>query len=106
MPGLERRLIRYPQLYSRIGFAHEFRPLANRELLDIITEHWHELGLQLRSGTLDDPDAIAAVARITGGNFRLIQRLFVQINRIVAINNLTTVTHDVVETARASLIIA
>lgn len=52
-----------------------------------------------------DPDAIAAVARITGGNFRLIQRLFVQINRIATINNLTAVTRDVVETARQSLII-
>ncbi|MFZ1353093.1 MAG: ATP-binding protein, partial [Leptotrichiaceae bacterium] len=37
--------------------------------------------------------------------FRLIQRLFTQIERILEINNLETITTEVVEAARDSLVI-
>ena len=43
--------------------------------------------------------------RITSGNFRLVQRLFSQIERVLQINELRTVTKEVVETARENLVI-
>lgn len=105
MPGMERRLARYPQLYSRVGFAHEYPPLAAEELTSVLTNHWQDLGLRVASGEFNDPEIVAAVARITGGNLRLVQRLFTQISRILEINQLSSVTREAVETARESLII-
>ena len=43
--------------------------------------------------------------RMAGGNFRLIQRLLSQIERVLDINDLADITKEVVETARKSLII-
>ena len=63
------------------------------------------LGLTLSADDFTDAEAIAAVARITGGNFRLVHRLFAQITRILDINNLSTITTEVVDTARQNLVI-
>jgi DNA transposition AAA+ family ATPase len=52
-----------------------------------------------------DDDAVAAIIRVTGGNFRLLHRLLTQIGRILEINNLKTVTSPVVDAARESLVI-
>ncbi len=49
--------------------------------------------------------AVAAIVRMTGGNFRLLHRLFVQIERILRLNELTVITEDVVEAARSTLVI-
>ncbi|WP_229739803.1 ATP-binding protein [Nocardia rhizosphaerihabitans] len=95
----------YPQFYSRVGFAHHYRPLTGEELTIVLNRHWHKLGLELDPDDFIDAQAVAAVARIIGGNFRLLQRLFAQIHRILKINELHTITADVVETARSTLVI-
>lgn len=105
IPGIEKRLARYPQLYSRIGFVHEHRTLSSEELVFVLQRHWSRLNLTLSADDFTDAEAIAAVARITSGNFRLVQRLFAQIRRVMEINNLATITREVVETARESLVI-
>ena len=105
MPGIEKRLSRYPQLYSRVGFAHEYRPLARDELLFVLEHHWRKFGLTLDDADFTDAQAVAAVARVTNGNFRLLQRLFAQIERVMKINELGTITDDVVEAARQTLVI-
>lgn len=105
MPGIEKRMARYPQLYSRVGFAHHYRPLHGDELSFVLTNHWRQLGLTLDNADFTDSQAIAAIARITGGNFRLLHRLFVQIERILRINELNVISDDVVEAARSTLVI-
>ena len=105
MPGIERRLVRYPQLYSRIGFVHHYRPLAAEELRFLLAHKWRQLGLTLAPDDYTDAEAVAAIARTTGGNFRLVQRLWSQVERILQINGLRTVTKEVVEAARDQLII-
>ena len=105
MPGLEKRLSRYPQLYSRVGFAHQFKTLSDEEMRFILKYKWAELGLKLDLSDFTDTEALAAMVQITAGNFRLIQRLFAQIERILDINHLQTITKEVVGAARANLVI-
>ena len=61
--------------------------------------------MHIRVDDFTDQEALAAVVRITGGNFRVIHRLLMQVERILEINDLRTVTKDVVETARESLVL-
>ena len=104
MPGLEKRMARYPQFYSRIGFVHEFRPLTIAQLRELLERRWTPEAVTLPPSGFG-AEAIAAVARMTGGNFRLLNRLLTQIERILEINALHEVTMEVVQAARESLVI-
>jgi hypothetical protein len=66
---------------------------------------WQQLGVGYRR---DDPatvDAVAAITRITGGNFRIIERLMSQVGRLLELNELNELTVDVVHAARETLVI-
>ncbi len=80
MPGLEKRLARYAQLYSRIGFVHEFKSLTETEIRLLLATHAGDFGIGFDPAQIE---AQAAVIRITRGNFRLMERLFAQIRRML-----------------------
>ena len=105
MPGLEKRLSRYGQLYSRVGFVHEFRTLTSEEARLVLQQQWAQWGLTLHAGNAAEMEAVAAILRITSGNFRLLHRLLAQIERIAQINALRMITKEVVEIARQQLVI-
>jgi DNA transposition AAA+ family ATPase len=62
MPGIEKRLARYPQFYSRVGFVHEFRPLSTKETNRLLMRGWCPAGV-----TLPDmnSETVAATVRTT-----------------------------------------
>jgi DNA transposition AAA+ family ATPase len=93
-----------PWVYSRIGFVHEFRALDSVEMQKLLDQRWTPTGVTLPDKPLD-PDVIAKLIRMTGGNFRLLTRILTQIERVLDVNQLHTVSTEVVEAARGSLVI-
>lgn len=67
MPGIEKRLARFPQFYSRIGFAHHFRSLQAEETREIVVQKSAIFKVSLKPEAFSDPGAVAAIIRITGG---------------------------------------
>lgn len=69
----------------------------------MLAHHWQRLGLTLSAEDFTDAEDVAAVAHHRR-NFRLVRRLFAQIQPILEINQLMTVAREVVEAARETLV--
>jgi len=80
--------------------------LSGREFENVVERQWVQLQLDSAMDQGMDAAVLNAIARVTGGNFRLIQRLFAQIDRVLTINSLATVTTEVVDAARESLVVS
>jgi len=104
MPGLEKRIARAPQLYSRLGFNHEMEPLSDDETRFFLDQRWRHR-VSVHSNDFTDQEAATTILRITRGNIRLIERLMMQVEHVLVANQITVVTKEVVETARKNLII-
>lgn len=64
-----------------------------------------KFGIDFDIDDLGDAQAIVAIARLTGGNFRLIQWLFAQMARVLTINELSLITSDVTDAASSTLVL-
>lgn len=104
MAGIEKRVARYPQFFSRIGLVHEFRALSDSDVQALLERRWAPVGIHFPAAC-PPPEVIATVIRLTRGNFRLLVRLLTQMERVFAIDGLETLSVEVVETVRENLVI-
>ena len=69
MPGIEKRVARFPQFYSRIGFVHEFHPLDASQVQELLEKQWTPADVVLPNEQLV-PEVIASLIRMSGGNLQ------------------------------------
>lgn len=102
-PGIERRLRRsgYGQLHARFSIVYEIQPLKTIEMQQFIAQKWLDLNLPLKA----DDGVSAAIMRIANGNFRVLHRIFAELERLQKVNCLPMITPEVVETARRDLLL-
>ena len=78
---------------------------ATRRDVGCGSPRWRKLPVIICVSPAGRANVVTAIARITRGNFRLVERLFAQIQRVVQINNLPAITPEVVAVASESLVI-
>jgi putative transposase len=89
----------------RTWLLEDYHHRVHEETKWLLQERWKHLGMHIQVDDFTDQEALATIVRITAGNFRVIHRLLMQVERILQINSLRTVTKEVVETARESLVL-
>jgi DNA transposition AAA+ family ATPase len=102
MPGIDQRFRHYPSTTAGFSTATATSAETNSSSSSPPLE---TPGRTLDPDDFTDAQAIAAIERITRGNFRLLERLFPQIARVLKINELETITDDVIEAAASTLVI-
>ncbi len=60
MPGIEKRVTRYPQIFSRIGSAHEFRALRGADIQVLPEERWTPVGIHFPDSP-PSPEVVSAI---------------------------------------------
>lgn len=66
---------------------------------------WRKLGFGLDDADFTDARAAAAIIGLIAGNFRLLQSLIMQIERITRINENAAITEEVIGAAAQTLVI-
>jgi DNA transposition AAA+ family ATPase len=105
MPGIEKIIERFPQLYPRVGFVHQFTNLGKKEVEYIISKQFSKIGVCIEEDNFSDQEAVSTIIRMTNGNFRLINRLLKQSYRIMQVNCMASLNTEILEAARKCLLI-
>jgi len=101
--ALERFAMLRPALEEGVSQTHIAR---NHQMGLSTVQRWIKLYREkVLAGDFTDQEAVATILRVTRGNIRLIERLMMQVEHILAANELKVVTKEVVEAARENLII-
>lgn len=103
MPGLDRTLSRYPQLYSRIGFLHRYKRLEAPQVREIL-QNPSAFGIGL-SGEAFSEEAVAGMIRYSDGNFRTLEKLAQRVESILDINKCAVADAGVVKLARQQILL-
>jgi hypothetical protein len=79
-------------------------PLGAAELQELLERCWTPPGLALPDSGFP-PEVLARLVRMTGGNLRLLIWLLTQVERVLGVSETQTISVEIVEAARDSLVI-